>query len=459
MKSAPELFKKYNIPGPRYTSYPTVPYWEKAPTEAQWLSSIQKSLTQSMQDGIGASVYFHIPFCQSLCTYCGCNTRITRNHSHASTYVDTIIKEWELYRKHISSEILLSELHLGGGTPTYLTPKELNKLITGILSKSRLASFYEFSIEADPRVTRQEHLETLASLYFKRISLGIQDFDPKVQNIVHRTQSEAQVRSVTDMARELGFESINYDLIYGLPLQTLKSIEQTIQAVCRLRPDRIAFYGYAHVPWIKPSQRRFTEADLPSADERRALYELGRTLLESAGYYEIGMDHFALKTDSLWSASVNGKLHRNFMGYISRQVSPLIGLGVSSIGDCWSVFAQNEKQLEKYTQCIETEKLPIFRGHMLNDEDTILRQHILNLMTRLTTEWDLSENYTAWLDSVPPKLTEFIEDALLEVEVQQRRVRCKIRESGRPFMRNICMAFDARLNRQVPETQLFSKTI
>ena len=325
----------------------------------------------------------------------------------------------------------------------------------GILSKVTVAKAHEFSVEADPRVTTREHLETLSKLGFKRLSLGIQDFDPKVQEIVHRVQTEEQVWKIVSMARELGFDSINYDLIYGLPFQTRESIQQTIEVVRKHRPDRIAFYAYAHVPWIKPSQRRFTEADLPEGDEKRALYELGRTMLEEVGYREVGMDHFALETDSLWKASQNSELHRNFMGYTSRQVAPLIGLGVSAIGDSWRAFAQNEKLLETYTGRVEKGEIPIHRGHMLSVEDLVIRRHVLDLMTRLKTDWSKKELFIDFLTTVPERLTELAQDKLIELTDTE----CTVTESGRAYLRNICMAFDARLVRRAPTTQLFSKTI
>lgn len=450
------LYRKYNVPGPRYTSYPTVPYWSTNPTAEQWIEGIQKALEEGSAQGVGAALYIHIPFCRSLCTYCGCNTRITRNHGVVEPYIAALLKEWDLYLSKLGrKKIHLEELHLGGGTPTFLTPEELHRLLSVILEKTESSSKSEYSIEADPRVTTEEHLKTLAALGFRRLSLGIQDFDPKVQDIVHREQSEEQVRAVTDAARKHGFESINFDLIYGLPFQTLQSVEGTIQAVRRLRPDRIAFYGYAHVPWIKPGQRRFTEADLPQGDEKRKLYELGRAMLEADGYREIGMDHFALETDSLWKATQERTLHRNFMGYTSRQVAPQIGLGVSAIGDSWGVFAQNEKVVEGYQRRVESGELPLLRGHVLSEEDLILRRHILNLMTRFHTEWANSADRTPYLAEIPAKIEELMRDGLIVLE----RDSCRITEGGRPFLRNICMAFDARLARQAPSTQLFSKTI
>jgi len=451
-----ELLKKYNVPGPRYTSYPTVPYWDTNPTETQWIEALRASISHATASGTGAAIYAHLPFCESLCTYCGCNTRITRNHAVSDPYIDTILKEFSLYREKLGIEKLkLSELHLGGGTPTFFTASELARFLDRLLEHCETTEDYEFSIEVDPRVTRHDHLEVLRERRFKRISLGIQDFDPRVQDIVNRVQSFEQVRALTEDARSLGFTSINYDLIYGLPLQTLASIEGTIEKVVALRPDRIAFYAYAHVPWIKPGQRRFTEADLPGGDQKRALYERGRQMLEEAGYVEVGMDHFALKSDSLFQAVQSKKLHRNFMGYTARNVNPILALGVSAIGDAWSAFAQNEKLLETYAERVEKGEIPIYRGHVLNEEDLVLRKHVLNLMTRMETRWDTPEMAIDYLAGVPEKLREFERDGLLSIDAHG----CRVTEAGRAFLRNICMAFDARLARKAPETRLFSQTV
>jgi oxygen-independent coproporphyrinogen-3 oxidase len=450
------LLAKYNVPGPRYTSYPTVPYWEITPTADQWIHSIDRALNASSSRGQGAALYVHIPFCESLCTYCGCNTRITRNHGVALPYVDTVLAEWSLYLRSLGRDrIPLADLHLGGGTPTFLSVRELSHLMEGLLSRAELQGEVEFSVEADPRVTQAEQLEALSRYGFRRLSLGIQDFDPRVQEIVHRVQSEEQVSRLTQDARRLGYTSINFDLIYGLPFQTQESIRQTISAVMRLRPDRIAFYAYAHVPWIKPSQRRFTEADLPSGEDKRALYELGRTMLESAGYREIGMDHFALESDGLWKSSQTGSLHRNFMGYTSRLVSPLIGLGVSAIGDSWEIFAQNEKHLESYQRSVLEGQIPLLRGHVLTQEDLSLRRHVLDLMTQMRTRWGSQDAAFEFLEGVPERLRELEKDGLVRFSPRT----CEITESGRAFLRNVCMAFDARLVRKAPSTELFSKTV
>lgn len=451
-----DLLRKYDVPGPRYTSYPVIVCWDTQPTTSEWIQSVAESLAAA-DEGTGAAIYIHIPFCRSLCTYCGCNSRITCSPTIGSTYVDTLLQEWETYRRELqlSRPMRLSELHLGGGTPTFLSASELDRLISGILDHVEQTPDAEYSIESDPRVTEKNHLEVLHRLGFRRLSLGVQDFDMRVQVAVNRVQSEEQVRQVTETARAIGFESINYDLIYGLPFQTLKSIAYTINAVNQLRPDRIAFYSYAHVPWVKPGQRHFTEDDLPRGDEKRALYEFGRRLLEEAGYREIGMDHFALESDSLCRASVEGTLHRNFMGYTSRLVSPLIGLGASSISDSWDMFVQNEKQLEVYEQRVRAGEIPIFRGHRLNHEDIVLRRHILNLMTRLETDWETPGLDLPYLDDIDAKLAEAKSDGLVRMEGKH----CEITAQGKAFLRNVCMAFDARLARKTPETQIFSRTV
>ncbi|HEY7377574.1 MAG TPA: oxygen-independent coproporphyrinogen III oxidase [Steroidobacteraceae bacterium] len=450
------LLAKYNVPGPRYTSYPTVPFWERTPTPDEWIAALRDSLANSLRTRTGAAIYVHIPFCRSLCTYCGCNTRITRNRAIALPYLEAVRAEWNLYLDLLGAARLdVAEIHLGGGTPTFLNSEELRYLMEGLLARSTVVGGAEFSVEADPRVTNAAQLATLHAAGFRRLSLGIQDFDPRVQDIVNRVQSEEQVRELTAEARRIGFTSINYDLIYGLPLQTLQSIETTLAAVERLRPDRIAFYAYAHVPWIKPSQRRFTEADLPQGDAKRALYERGREILENAGYREIGMDHFALESDSLSQAARDATLHRNFMGYTSRHVAPLIGLGVSAIGDAWTAFVQNEKTIEPYQERVRRRELPILRGHLLDEEDLLLRRLILELMTRFRTRWDGLSASHAHLRALPQRLHELIDDELVRLEGES----CEVTERGRAFIRNVCMAFDARLARRAPQLQVFSSTV
>jgi oxygen-independent coproporphyrinogen-3 oxidase len=455
--SREELLRKYDVPGPRYTSYPTVPYWDGRPTAEQWLSGLADAGSNRCGAPAGAAIYVHIPFCESLCTYCGCNTRITRNREIGGRYVDVVLQEWELYRRRLSPDhqLPIAEIHLGGGTPTFLEPADLGRLAAGLRAGGRVTADAELSLEADPRVTTREHLAALASQGFTRLSLGIQDFDPRVQEAVNREQGEEQVQVVVADARSLGFRSINFDLIYGLPFQTEESVRRTVMAVRRLDPDRLAFYGYAHVPWIKPQQRRFTEADLPVGEAKRALYETGRGPLEEAGFREIGMDHFAKESDPLWTAAAERRLHRNFMGYTSRPVWPQIGLGVSAIGDSWSHFAQNEKVLEPYLQRVLAGELPIARGHVLTAEDLVLRQHILNLMTSFETRWSEPGLHIPFLDQAAERLRPLAEDGLVELQDQG----CSVTPRGRTFLRNVCMALDARLVRKTPPERLFSRSV
>jgi oxygen-independent coproporphyrinogen III oxidase len=446
-----DLIKKYNVAAPRYTSYPTVPYWETENwNEQEWLISVKKSYEESTLDGI--SLYIHLPFCESLCTYCGCTTRITKNHTLEDPYVAAVIKEWKLYCHVLECKPLIKEIHLGGGTPTFFSPENLEKLILGILKEAKISEASEFSFEAHPANTSNEHLRTLYNLGFRRLSLGIQDFDPKVQGIINRKQSVEQVQLVTLQARRMGYTSINYDLIYGLPLQKVSSIENTVREVIKLRPDRIAYYSYAHVPWIKPGQRMFTEMDIPAADQKRALYEKGLELLQAAGYVNIGMDHFALKTDSLFKAAKNQTLHRNFMGYTHQYTQLSIGLGVSSISDSWYAFAQNVKVLDTYLKLILEGRLPLMKGHVLTNEDLTHRKKILEIMCKGFTSFDSenSQNY-----EIKNRLIPLEEDILIELKDKKLTVTT----AGQAFLRNICMAFDERLWLKQPESEIFSKAV
>ena len=447
-----QLIDKYHVAAPRYTSYPTVPYWDVAtPDLNDWKKSIKFSFDQSNASN-GISLYVHLPFCESLCTYCGCNTRITKNHQVESPYLQAILKEWKLYREVLVDKPIIREIHLGGGTPTFFTAENLSLLINGLMEGSNLHPDAEFSFEAHPNNTTEAHLKTLFNLGFRRLSLGIQDFDPKVQLIINRIQSFEQVEEVTLKARQIGYTSINFDLIYGLPLQTLDGLRETLLQVSRLMPDRIAFYSYAHVPWIKPGQRSFTEKDLPNALEKQNLYELGREMFTSMGYEEIGMDHFALKTDSLYKAEFLKKLHRNFMGYTHQYTQLMIGLGVSSISDSWFAFAQNVKKVEDYYELLSKNEIPIFKGHHLTEEDLIIRKHILNLMCQGKTTWDHTYSQNNVLIDGLERLKVLEDDGLVKITENSILVT----PLGKRFLRNICMTLDARLWADQPETQLFS---
>lgn len=447
-----ELIKKYTVPVPRYTSYPTVPFWDNDSfNKTLWLDEVKLAFNQSNQQS-GISLYIHLPYCENLCTYCGCNTRITKNHAVEEPYIKAVEKEWMMYKALFTEKPIIKELHLGGGTPTFFTPENLKTLITNILSGCELHAEAAFSFEAHPANTTKAHLETLFQMGFKRLSLGIQDFDPKVQQIINRRQTFEEVKMVTENARNLGYHSINYDLIYGLPLQNIAGLQNTLDKVILLKPDRIAFYNYAHVPWIKPGQRMFTELDLPNHKLKQELYELGRSRLIEAGYQEIGMDHFALPTDSLYQALQEQELHRNFMGYTHQYTQLMIGLGVSSISDSWTAFAQNVKKVEDYLELIDAGEFPLFKGHLLTKDDLLMRKHILNIMCKGETNWNridlLNHNFKRGLY----RLHEMELDGLIIKTDHQILVTPK----GKRFLRNICSAFDARLHEAKPQEQLFS---
>ena len=456
------LIDKYNIPGPRYTSYPTVPYWENENFKSEkWQSTVIRAFNESNAEE-GISIYIHLPFCENLCTFCACHKRITKQHSVETPYLESVLKEWNLYLDLFNQQPTtnnqqpkLKELHLGGGTPTFFSPENLKILLEGIFSTVEIAENPEFSFEGHPNNTTKEHLQTLYDLGFRRCSFGVQDYDLKVQKAINRIQPFENVKNVTEWAREIGYRSVSHDLVFGLPHQSWEAMELTIRKTLELKPDRLAFYSYAHVPWIKGvGQRGFDENDLPSGEEKRKLYENGKKLLQDLGYIEVGMDHFSLESDDLYQSLIQKKLHRNFMGYTSSNTQLMVGLGMSAISDSWYGFAQNEKTVEDYQKRVEEGKIPVFRGHILNEEDLIIRRHILNLMCQLETTFT-DKNTFAELPEALEKLKEMQEDGL--VELGDNFV--KITEKGRVFTRNVAMAFDLRMMRKMPETRLFSMTV
>lgn len=445
-----DLFAKYDIPAPRYTSYPTVPYWREAPGQEQWIQHI----TQALEQGNGAwSLYLHIPFCETLCTFCGCNTIITKDHDKELPYVSLLQQEWDRYLQAVPAlkEKPLQHLHLGGGTPTFLTPQSLNALLKPILDNVVRAEGFEASLEADPRRTNIEQLRLLRELGFDRLSLGIQDFNPEVQKLINRVQSFASVKALVEESRAIGYRSVNFDLIYGLAKQNKELIRKTVEQTLRLVPDRIALYSFALVPWIKPAQRLFKEEDLPVGAEKRELYEIAREMLLKEGYVEVGMDHFALPTDALAKALEKKTLHRNFMGYTDHRTDLLLGLGVSSISETpWS-FHQNEKVLAQYERSLQEGKIPTVRGHILSEQDRERREQILSLMTlssvRLKGEAQRKE------------AQEFLSEMIADGIVQLQGDDLVLQSEGRPFLRNACLFFDEHLKQKQPQAKVFSQSI
>ncbi len=456
------LLEKYNQPIPRYTSYPTVPNWEEPINRDHWETGFteQFNLLNSKE---GISLYLHLPFCESLCTYCGCNKKITTNHSVEDVYIKALVREWRLYLRLMPAKPLIRELHLGGGTPTFFSPENLNKLLSTILQYAEIHPDHQFSFEGHPNNTTNEHLQTLFDLGFRRVSFGVQDNDPEVQFIINRIQPFENVVKVTKMAREIGYTSVNFDLIYGLPKQTIESMERTLLQTISLRPDRVAFYSYAHVPWNSRGQRLFDTKDLPPAALKMQLYRLGKFHFTANGYADIGMDHFALPTDELHKARYSGagdgftgstRLHRNFMGYTTQSSTLMIGLGVSAISDAGNAYAQNKKTIREYYEAINNGHLAVTKGYFLTGEDLSFKKYILDISCKGATRFDpadlpLLEEFSF------PQLRTLAKDGLLK----WNETGLELTSLGHHFIRNVCSAFDLHLRRQQPAERTFSLSV
>ncbi len=376
----PELLRRFDVSGPRYTSYPTADRFVEAFGQDEYTLALQQRKLGTSAKALPLSLYVHIPFCESLCYYCACNKIITKHHDRAEVYLRYLAREIDLHTAHCGHGQVVSQLHFGGGTPTFLSDEGLRELM-GMLRRSfSLAPGGEYSIEVDPRTVTVERLGLLAELGFNRLSFGVQDFDPEVQKAVHRIQPAEQVFDLVAAARRLGFESVNVDLIYGLPRQTPESFDRTLAQVAELRPDRIALYAYAHLPERFKAQRRIITAELPGASAKVSMLARSLDAFMNAGYVYVGMDHFALPEDALAVAKRQGRLHRNFQGYSTQPDCDLIGLGVSAIGRVGATYSQNAKTLEEYYDFIDQGRLPVVRGLALSRDDLVRRTVIMALM-------------------------------------------------------------------------------
>jgi len=447
------LLHQYDIPTPRYTSYPTVPYWDFSSIHhSSWKQSVIKTFEAENGE---LCLYIHLPFCENLCTFCACNKRITVNHEVEIPYIEALLKEWSIYRNFLPFKPTIKEIHLGGGTPTFFSPENMVQLIQGLTQDALIADDHEFSVEVHPNFSTEEHLKKLAEVGFNRISLGVQDFDPKVQYAINRIQSFDKTKEVVEWARKYNYQSINIDLIYGLPHQTVQSVELSMKLIQSLMPDRIAFYSYAHVPWKSKVQRRYSNHDLPEAEEKWKMYQCGKEMLEEAGFVSIGMDHFVLPGDKMMLAAKEGNLHRNFMGYTTTQSKLLIGLGASSISDSWTAFVQNEKTVEDYQARVMSGEMPIVNGHLLNTEDEIIRNLILELMCKGSTIIPENKLEQTYVENVFKQLQNLEKDNLVHIE------KCKITvtKKGNSFIRNICACLDAKLMQKKNTGDTFSRAI
>ena len=445
-----QLLEKYDVPVPRYTSYPAVPNWQQAPSPAQWFAAIDAALQPA---DASLAVYVHLPFCETLCTFCGCNTVITRNHDRSAPYIATVLAELDLYLASVPvlAQRSVAQLHLGGGTPTFMPPDVLTALLHGIASRLPLrAAEYEASVEVDPRVTTRAHLDAMRAQGMTRISLGVQDIDHEVLRLVNRPQPLEITASLCAAARDSGYESINFDLIYGLPGQTQSTMMRLAEAVLRLRPDRLAVYSFARVPWIKPAQRKFTDEQVPSGAAKRELYEVLREALIGAGYIELGLDHFALPHDALAKSASAGSLHRNFMGYTDRRTTSLLGLGVSAISETPSCYHQNEKVITVYERRVGEAEIPTHRGHLLSDDDRRRAGLIRSLMTAGRAPLTDDDR-----DEARRELASLVADGIVEIDHRELRIT----PSGKPFIRNAAAFFDTYLRNSAREGPVYSKAI
>ena len=450
------FLEKYNRPGPRYTSYPTAPVWK----DDFGPDDFEKYCARAEQRATPVSLYMHLPFCESLCLFCACTVSIQKDKRVAVPYLDTLKREIDHMANHVSKKRPVIQFHWGGGTPTYLSPVQMEDLFNHTRERFSFAPDAEIGIEIDPRVTSREHLETLRRLGFNRLSMGIQDFEPKVQETIHRVQPYEMTRDLIIAARELGFESLNVDLIYGLPYQTASSFRATIDRTLTLAPDRVAMFSYAHVPWLKKQQGSFAQ-HLPEGMEKFRIFRAGLEQFLGAGYLYIGMDHFAKPGDELAVAQQNRTLHRNFQGYTTKAGADLYGMGVSAISSLGEAYAQNRREVPTYQAAIAERGIATMRGYRLTSDDKIRRAVIGRLLCHTVilkreVEKDFSISFDDYFAPEVQRLAEFRAEGLVALAPGEIRVT----SLGRIFIRNVAMTFDRYLHeQQMDQRPLFSKTL
>lgn len=451
-----EKFSKYSKPGPRYTSYPTAVEFNEKFDFNSYVKELEK------QDKNRAlSLYFHLPFCRSACYFCGCNVVYTSKEEKKERYIDYLEKEIEILSKFLDTKREVIQLHFGGGTPTFFNEKQLERVLDIIYSHfSNFSKEAEISCEIDPRFLTKEQMALLAKRGFNRISFGVQDFDFKVQEAVHRIQSFETTKNAVDLAREYGMESVNIDLIYGLPYQSLESFKKTLDDVLKLNPDRLAVFNYAHVPWMKKTMRKIDETTLPKPSVKLEILKYTIDFFTSNGYKMIGMDHFAKPDDELFKAIEKGELHRNFQGYTTKGGADLIGIGLTSIGEGEDYYVQNHKEMREYEAALDRGELPVYRGIKLNRDDLIRKAVIMELMANFKLniskiEKDFSINFKDYFKDALKELEEFEKEDLVSINDKEIRVS----ETGTMLIRNIVMPFDAYLKKIPEKKRVFSKTV
>jgi oxygen-independent coproporphyrinogen III oxidase len=453
-----ELLKRFNQPGPRYTSYPTAPVFSEKFTAEDFEREIIQ--TNAAENSSPLSLYFHFPYCDTLCYFCGCNMMVTQKREHIAEYNQYLKKEIDRLAPLVSKNRKVEQMHWGGGTPTYLFPEEILDIGFYIKERFNFADDTEASVEIDPRGLTREHLEALRAVGFNRTSFGVQDFNLKVQEAVNRIQSEELTRQTVAWARELGFQSINLDLIYGLPHQTLRTFAETVERIIDIAPNRIAVFNYAHVPWLKKHQVLIKAEDLPGADERLQILKMTIEKLTDAGYEYIGMDHFAKPSDELAVAQKNGTLYRNFQGYSTKAGCDVYAFGLSAISQFQNIYAQNLKNLRDYYKRVDAGFPATNVGYRMTFDDHVRKETINQLMCNLEIgkrdiEAKFGIDFEEYFAADTPKLNVFIQDGLLENDTDKIRVV----GSGILVIRNIAMCFDAYLEKMMKEKPVFSKTV
>ncbi|MFM1827637.1 MAG: oxygen-independent coproporphyrinogen oxidase [Pseudomonadota bacterium] len=452
-----QTLAQFDVPGPRYTSYPTADRFVEAFGESDYQAALQ--LRRQTRSQAPLSLYVHLPFCESVCYYCACNKVVTKNRSKAEAYLHDLALEIDLQTQYLGEGQRLSQLHFGGGTPTYYSDEQLQGLMAVIRRKFELVPGGEYSIEVDPRTISADRLKSLLNMGFGRLSFGVQDFDPVVQRAVHRVQPYADVERLMQTARGLGFDSINLDLIYGLPMQTPESMAKTVEAAIALGPDRVALYGYAHLPARFKPQRRINEHELPRAKDKVHMLASAIEQMERAGYVYIGMDHFAKPNDALAVARSQGRLHRNFQGYSTQPDCDLIALGVSAIGRVGNTYSQNAKTLEEYSDALHQGRLPIVKGMALGQDDVLRRAVIMSIMCQGKLDFDairlgFGVDVERYFERELEALTPLARAGLVECGNDEIRVT----ERGWYVVRAVAMGFDRYLQGDA-ERQRFSKII
>jgi oxygen-independent coproporphyrinogen-3 oxidase len=451
-----EQIKKYNVPGPRYTSYPPAVHFKPELSSDFVVDRIREN-NRTTRD---ISLYFHLPFCRSLCWYCGCNTVITRNQSHSESYLQYLQKEIGMISRLTNPRRKVTQIHLGGGTPTFLQPNELRRLGDMVRNHFQIAPDAESGVEIDPRRLTLEHMEALRDAGHNRVSIGVQDIDPQVQAAINRIQPfEQTVRSV-EWARACGFASISIDLIYGLPHQSVASFAQTLQQILTLQPDRLALFSYAHVPWIKPAQKLLKMATMPSPETKFAIFKLAVETLTANGYAYIGMDHFAKRGDELEVAQREGKLQRNFQGYSTRAGADIHAFGMTSISQTPDLYWQNEKDLQRYCARLDAGELPVANGYSLSPDDQLRRETIMRLMCDMKLDYPamshcLGIDFPSYFRQEISSLTNLEEDGL----IRSNRQGMDVTASGRLLIRNIAMCFDPHVAKDPAREGVYSRTI